>query len=227
MSVADKAIILLSGGLDSTTTLAIAKSKGYECVGISFSYGQSHHFEVERAKELALSFQCIEHHLVEIPISSFGGSALTDPTQTIPDYQESNAIPITYVPARNIIFLSFAIGWAEAHGIEHIFMGVNAVDYSGYPDCRPEFIEAFQRMIDVGTKKGVEGQSIKIHTPLISMTKGEIINLGISLGVDYAKTVSCYKLSDDGHACRTCDSCVLRSKGFLEAGIDDPTTYIK
>lgn len=219
-----KAVILFSGGLDSTTCLAFAKSKGYECYAISFRYGQRHSAELNAAQKIAAHFK-VKHILVDLPISQFGGSALTDQTLVIPEYQRTSDIPITYVPARNTIFLSFALGWAEVLHADDIFIGVSHVDYSGYPDCRPEYIQAFQTLANLATKVGVTEGKIKINTPLIHLSKAQTIKLGLSLGVDYNMTVSCYQLTDDGKACGQCDSCILRKKGFDEAAVSDQTIY--
>lgn len=221
-----KAVILLSGGLDSSTVLAMARSDGFDCYCLSFSYGQKHDAELDYARGIALQFGASEHRVAHIDLGAFGGSALTDDTLEVPDAgEESGDIPVTYVPARNTVFLSYALGWAEVLGSSDIFIGVNAVDYSGYPDCRPEFVSAFEAMANLATRAGVEGDKMKVHAPLINLTKGQIISRGISLGVDYAKTVSCYRLSQGGEACGTCDSCALRKAGFIEAGIEDPTRY--
>jgi len=219
-----KAIVLFSGGLDSTTCLAYAKSQGFECHALSFQYGQRHFAELQAAKRIA-SQQHVPHIIVDIPISQFGGSALTDSASSIPDYTGEKKIPSTYVPARNTIFLSFALGWAETLNAQDIFIGVSAVDYSGYPDCRPEYIQAFQKLANLATKAGVEEGNLFIHTPLMHLTKAQTIALGITLGVDYAQTVSCYQANEQGHACGNCDSCMLRKKGFAEAQTPDVTTY--
>ena len=227
--MAKKAIVLLSGGIDSTTMLAIAKSQGYESYAMSFRYGQRHALELERAIQIAESMEVKKHTFVDIDLRSFGGSALTDEIEVPRDRSQEEmgtGIPVTYVPARNTIFLSFALAWAETLAADAIFIGVNALDYSGYPDCRPEYIEAYQRMADLATKAGVEGKvQLKIQTPLILMTKAEIIRKGVELGVDYGLTFSCYDPDDRGRACGTCDSCLLRKMGFIEAGISDPTEY--
>jgi 7-cyano-7-deazaguanine synthase len=224
-----KAVVLLSGGLDSTTVLAIAKAEGYEVHALSFAYGQRHSWELECAREVALSMGAKEHRTATIDLRAFGGSALTAdidvPKGRAPE-EMSGEIPITYVPARNTIFLSFALAWAEVLGCSDIFIGVNALDYSGYPDCRPEFIAAFERLANLATKAGVEGrQSLRIHTPLIALTKAEIIRKGLELGVDYGLTSSCYDPSPSGKPCGRCDSCVLRQKGFGENGLADPLQY--
>lgn len=220
-----KAVVLLSGGLDSVTALAIAKSHGYECYAISFRYGQRHSAELNAAQQLAKAMQVSKHHIMDLDLSAFESSSLTNHELTIPT-ELTEGIPSTYVPARNTIFLSIAMGWAEVLNAQAIYLGVNAVDYSGYPDCRPEFIEAFQNVCNLATRSAVEGQQITICTPLIDLTKAEIIKLGIRHGVDYARTVSCYQPSDDGRACGQCDSCRLRAQGFKQAGIEDPTRYL-
>jgi len=226
MELKKKAVVLLSGGLDSATVLAIARSDGYEAFALSFSYGQRHLWELEAARCVAAAMGAAEHRTAEIDLRVFGGSALTDdiavPKGRAID-EMAHGIPVTYVPARNTIFLSFALAWAEVLGARDIFIGVNALDYSGYPDCRPEFIEAFERMANLATKASVEGrQEVKIHTPLIDMTKAQIIRRGMELGVDYGVTSSCYDPSATGEPCGQCDSCLLRAKGFHECGIDDP-----
>ena len=220
-----KAVILLSGGLDSTTVLAIAKSQGYDCYALSFDYGQKQRSELDSSISIAKKSNVIEHRIMKISLSDIGGSALTDQSIDVPKYSESDEIPITYVPARNTIFLSFALAWAEVVDCQTIFIGVNALDYSGYPDCRPEFIEAFENMANLATKKSVEGDRIQIKTPLISMTKAEIIKKGLSLGVDYSETTSCYDANTLGEACGECDACVLRKIGFENANVQDPTRY--
>ena len=221
-----KAVVLLSGGLDSATVLAIARSQGYELYALSFSYGQRHIFELEAAARVASSTGVADHRTAVVDLRAFGGSALTAEI-AVPkgrtSGEMSHGIPITYVPARNTIFLAFALAWAEVLGASDIFIGVNALDYSGYPDWRPEFIEAFERMANLATKAGVEGcQALKIHTPLIAMSKAEIIRKGVELGVDYGLTSSCYDPSPSGEPCGSCDSCLLRQKGFGENGIEDP-----
>ena len=223
-----KAVILLSGGLDSTTVLAYAISQGFDCYCLSFSYGQKHDTEIDYAREIAKQFGAREHRVATIDIGAFGGSALTDDQLDVPDageLDEHSDIPVTYVPARNTVFLSYALGWAEVLGSTDIFIGVNAVDYSGYPDCRPEFVAAFENVANLATRAGVEGEKLSIHAPLIELTKGEIIKMGTDLGVDYAKTVSCYRLNGVGEACGKCDSCALRKAGFKAAGQVDPTRY--
>jgi 7-cyano-7-deazaguanine synthase len=222
-----KAVVLLSGGLDSATVLAIARRDGFTPHTISFDYGQRHRVELSAAKKLAAAFGA-EHSMMSFDLRQFGGSALTgniDVPKDRPESQMSNGIPVTYVPARNTIFLSFALGLAEVIGSTDIFVGVNALDYSGYPDCRPEFIDSFQQLANIATKAGVEGRRVRIHAPLIQMTKAQIIAAGSALGVDYSLTSSCYDPSPDGSACGRCDSCQLRRKGFAEAGIPDPTRY--
>lgn len=219
-----KAVVLLSGGLDSATVLAIAQKQGYSCHALSFDYGQRHGAELNAAKKIAEQLGVAEHKRVRIELDSFGGSALTDNAIDVPDHLEPG-IPVTYVPARNTVFLSFALGWAEVLKAFDIFIGVNAVDYSGYPDCRPEFIQAFENLASLATKAGVEGQRFKIHTPLIDLSKAEIILLGTELGLDYAQTVSCYSADDQGLACGVCDSCRLRAKGFADAKLLDVTRY--
>ena len=224
-----KAVILLSGGLDSTTILAIARSEGFELITLSFDYGQRHQVELDRAQVISEKYHALEHRVVTIDLKQFGGSALTAdiavPTGRDPE-EMSEGIPITYVPARNTIFLSLALACAETVGAQHIFIGVNAVDYSGYPDCRPEFIYAFENLANIATQAGVEGNAkYKIHTPLIDLTKAEIIQTGIGLDVDYSLTHSCYNPGKQGIACGICDSCQLRLKGFAEAGLEDPIDY--
>ena len=221
--------MLLSGGLDSTTVLAIARHQGFEVNALSFSYGQRHSWELEAARGVAEALGVADHKIVELDLRVFGGSALTSEIE-VPKGRAvdemAHGIPITYVPARNTIFLSFALAWAEVLGASDVFIGVNALDYSGYPDCRPEFIEAFEKMADLATKAGVEGrQKLKIHAPLISLSKAEIIRRGIELGVDYSLTSSCYDPSAHGAPCGQCDSCLLRQKGFREAGIEDPLLH--
>lgn len=219
-----KAIVLLSGGLDSITTLALAKHEGYRCYALSFDYGQRHNAELNAAAKIASNYQVEEHKIISLGLSDIGGSALTDERIVVPTAPQTG-IPATYVPARNTIFLAFALGWAEVLHLHDIFIGVNAVDYSGYPDCRPEFIEAFQRLANLATKAGVEGEHFKIHTPLIAWSKADIIKAGTALGVDYQATVSCYSADEQGRACGLCDACRLRKMGFDEAGIEDPTRY--
>ena len=220
-----KAIILLSGGLDSTTVLAIAKEQNYDCYALSFDYGQKQRSELESSIAIAKKSNVIEHRIMKISLNDIGGSALTDKDINVPKFSDSDDIPITYVPARNTIFLSFALAWAEVVDCQTIFIGVNALDYSGYPDCRPEFIEAFENMSNLATKQSVEGDKIQIKTPLINMTKAEIIKKGLSLGVDYSETTSCYDANSLGEACGECDACVLRKNGFSSANVEDPTKY--
>jgi 7-cyano-7-deazaguanine synthase len=222
---ATKAIVLLSGGLDSATSLAVAQSKGFKCFALSFDYGQRHEIELDCARKIAQQAGVKDHIVINIDLTKWGGSALTSSAIDVPDSGDSQGIPPTYVPARNTIFLSFAVAWAEVLGAKDIFIGVNSVDYSGYPDCRPQFIEAFQKCANLGTKASDEGWSFKIHAPLQTKNKAEIIKLGTELGVDYSLTHSCYNPSSDGKACGKCDSCVLRRNGFQEAEIKDPTIY--
>jgi len=219
-----KAVVLISGGLDSATCLAIAKEQGYECYALSFDYGQRHRIELEAAANIAKSMQVQEHKIIPIDMSGIGGSALTDMQIAVPE-TETQGIPVTYVPARNTIFLSYALGWAEVLVADAIYIGVNALDYSGYPDCRPEFIDAFKKMANLATKVGVEGHIIDVEIPLIDLSKAEIIKRGLALGVDYSKTISCYQAGHGGEACGRCDSCRLRLKGFRDAGVEDPTLY--
>lgn len=221
-----KAVILLSGGLDSTTCLAVAKSRGFDCYTLSVAYGQKHSVELSAAKRIADYFQVKKHEVVTLSIGDLGGSALTDSTISIPDFgTQHDEIPITYVPARNTIFLSIALGFAEIIEADSIFIGANAVDYSGYPDCRPEYFNAFQTMANYATKAAVSGKPIHIETPILTLTKAEIIKLGTSLGIDYGMTLSCYRATKEGLSCGVCDSCTFRKKGFLEANIPDPTKY--
>lgn len=219
-----RAVVLLSGGLDSATVLAIAKSQGYDCYTISFDYGQRHRAELNASALLSEQLGAVEHKVINIDLTAIGGSALTDTKIDVP-HEHQEGIPVTYVPARNTVFLSIALGWAEVLNAEAIFVGVNAVDYSGYPDCRPEYIAAFEKMANLATKSGVEGQPLKIETPLIDLSKQAIIQRGIALGVDYSLTVSCYEADENGRACGECDSCRFRKQGFEQAGIDDPTRY--
>ncbi len=221
-----KAVVLVSGGLDSTTVLAIAKSQGFECYTMSFDYGQRHRSELRAANDTAELLGAKSHKVIKLDLSAIGGSALTDDNIAVPEEETAEGeIPITYVPARNTVFLSIAMGWAEVLGSSDIFIGVNAVDYSGYPDCRPDFIAAFQCMANLATKAGVEGKGLRIQTPLINLTKAEIIQKGSKLGVDYSKTVSCYQADEQGRACGRCDSCRLRKQGFADSGVNDPTMY--
>jgi 7-cyano-7-deazaguanine synthase len=224
MNEQKRAIILVSGGLDSTTVLAMAQAQGYACYTLSFDYGQRHRVELLAAERVSEALGDVEHKVVTLNLDSIGGSALTDTSIAVPE-EATEGIPVTYVPARNTVFLSIALGWAEVLGASDIFIGVNAVDYSGYPDCRPEYITAFETMANLATKAGVEGQKLSIHTPLMDLGKGEIIQVGVGLGVDYAITVSCYQATDQGLACGKCDSCRLRHQGFIDAGVPDPTLY--
>ena len=220
----ENAIVLVSGGLDSSTVLAIAQEQGYNCYSLAFDYGQRHRAELAAAERVAKQSGVVAHKTLKLDLGAFGGSALTDQDINVPE-ERSEGIPITYVPARNTVFLSMALAWAEVVEARHIFIGVNAVDYSGYPDCRPEYIEAFANMANLATKAGIEGEGMEIHTPLIDLSKADIIKQGVALGVDYAKTVSCYQANSEGHACGKCDSCYLRKQGFTEAGVKDPTPY--
>jgi len=222
--VSDRAVVLLSGGLDSATALAIAKDAGYDCYALSLSYGQRHAAELAAAKRVASAIGVSGHLVLPMALDLIGGSALTDSSINVPE-EESPGIPVTYVPARNTIFLALALGWAEVLEADDLFIGVNALDYSGYPDCRPEFIGAFEELANLATKRAVEGQRVQVHAPLIQLTKAEIIRRGIDLGVDYGDTVSCYQADEEGRACGLCDSCRLRKRGFAEAGIEDPTRY--
>ena len=217
------AVVLLSGGLDSATLLAIARQEGYLCHALSFDYGQTHGAELAAARRVAAHFD-VPHRILTIPIGSLGGSALTDPAIPVPD-RGGEGIPVTYVPARNTVFLALALAWAEVLQARAIFIGVNALDYSGYPDCRPEFVAAFQELANLATKQAVEGAPVKILAPLVSMTKAEIIQRGAELGVDYSMTVSCYRADSEGRACGRCDACRFRAQGFSQAGVMDPTRY--
>jgi len=219
-----KAVVLVSGGLDSATTLAMARQQGFDCYAMSFDYGQRHRSELAASARVSSMLGAREHRVVTLDLRQFGGSALTDDAIAVPE-QPGEGIPITYVPARNTIFLSFALAWSEVLGARDIFIGVNAVDYSGYPDCRPEFIRAYEQMANLATRAGVEGKPFTIHAPLIEMTKAEIIRAGTTLGVDYGQTISCYNPDAEGRACGRCDSCRLRAAGFKAAGIADPTRY--
>ncbi len=219
-----RAVVLLSGGLDSATVLAMAQADGFECYALSFDYGQRHRSELLAARRLAESAGVADYKVIGLDLDGMGGSALTDPSIAVPE-QAGEGIPVTYVPARNTVFLSLALGWAEVLGARDIFIGVNAVDYSGYPDCRPAFIEAFERLANLATKAGVEGDRIRIQAPLQNMSKADIVRRGTLLGVDYALTVSCYQADEKGAACGRCDSCRLRAEGFLAAGLADPTPY--
>lgn len=221
-----KAVVLSSGGLDSSTVIAIAQQEGYDCYTLSFDYGQRHRSELTAAARVSQSMQVVEHKVVSLDLRSIGGSALTDDGIAVPEI-ETTGIPVTYVPARNTVFLSIALGWAEVLQAEAIYIGVNAVDYSGYPDCRPEYLSAFEQMAALATKAGVEGRPIQLKAPLLNLSKAEIIQQGSTLGVDYALTVSCYQADAQGKACGVCDSCRLRKKGFADAKVPDPTPYYK
>jgi 7-cyano-7-deazaguanine synthase len=225
MSVAaKKAVVLVSGGLDSATVLAMARRQGYACYAVSFDYGQRHRAELAAAARVAAALGAAEHKVITLDLAGIGGSALTDPAIAVPE-QPGKGIPVTYVPARNTVFLALALGWAEVLEAQDIFIGVNAVDYSGYPDCRPEFIAAFAKLAALATKAGIEGRPFQVHTPLLHLSKAEIIRAGMELGVDYGATVSCYQADDQGRACGRCDACRLRRAGFAAAGIADPTRY--
>lgn len=224
--ISRRAVVLLSGGLDSTTCLAIAKQNGYECYALNFDYGQRHRAELAAAQQVARQLGATEYRVIKIDLAGIGGSALTDPSIAVPT-QQGNGIPVTYVPARNTVFLALALAWAEVLDAQHIFIGVNAVDYSGYPDCRPEYIAAFERMANLATKAGIEGRSFNIETPLLHLSKAQIIREGVRLGVDYASTVSCYSAQKDGRACGRCDACRFRAQGFRDAGVPDPTRYFQ
>lgn len=221
---AQRAVVLLSGGLDSATILAVARDQGHDCYALSLDYGQRHHAELAAAATVAHHLGAREHRVMRLDMGPFAGSALTDSRIAVPE-SPGEGIPVTYVPARNTIMLSLSLGWAEVLDADAIYIGVNALDYSGYPDCRPEFIAAYQRLADVATKRAIEGRPIHVLAPLIALSKAEIIRLGLRLGVDYAQTVSCYQADATGRACGRCDSCRLRRQGFLEAGITDPTRY--
>lgn len=224
---ARRAVVLVSGGLDSATCLAMARAEGFQCHALSFQYGQRHRAELDAAGRIAKQLGAVEHRIMQIDLAAFGGSALTDASIAVPENgADVGAIPVTYVPARNTVFLSFALAWAEVLQAHDIFIGVNAVDYSGYPDCRPEFIQAFARMANLATREGVEGREpLQIRTPLIDLTKGQIIARGLALGVEFGSTVSCYQADGQGRACGRCDSCRLRRAGFESAGVQDPTRY--
>lgn len=224
MGVEKRAVVLLSGGLDSATVLAMARSEGYACYALSVDYGQRHHAELAAAHRVAQALDAATHRVIDIDLTAFGGSALTDSNIAVPE-QPTEGIPLTYVPARNTIMLSLALAWAEVLQAQDIFIGVNAVDYSGYPDCRPEYVAAFERMANLATKAGVEGGGLHLHAPLQHLSKADIIRAGIKLGVDYGLTVSCYQADEDGRACGVCDSCRLRRAGFEAAGVTDPTSY--
>lgn len=224
MSKSKRAVVLVSGGLDSATCLALAKEQGYDCYALSFNYGQRSNSELNAAASVASGASVIEHRVINLDIGALGGSALTDNSIAVPE-QAGAGIPVTYVPARNTVFLSYALAWAEVLVADSIFIGVNARDYSGYPDCRPEFIDAFRQLIKLATKMGVEGGELRLETPLIDLSKAEIIQTGLRLGVDYSETVSCYQADDLGAACGVCDSCRFRKQGFAELGVADPTRY--
>lgn len=221
-----KAVVLVSGGLDSTTVLAIAQDQGFDCYTLSFDYGQRHRTELAAAADTSRAQGAHEHKTVQLDLRTIGGSALTDDSIDVPEHG-GEGIPVTYVPARNTVFLSIALGWAEVLGAQDIFLGINAVDYSGYPDCRPEYLAAFQTMANLATRAGVEGKAVSIHAPLIELSKADIVKRGTALGVDYSRTVSCYQADSDGRACGRCDSCRLRREGFQAAGLADPTRYQK
>jgi 7-cyano-7-deazaguanine synthase len=225
MNEQPRAVVLVSGGLDSATVLALARSQGYACYTLSFDYGQRHRAELAAAQRVSDALGDVEHKVVRLNLDSIGGSALTDAAIAVPE-EATSGIPVTYVPARNTVFLAIALGWAEVLGATDIFIGVNAVDYSGYPDCRPAFIDAFEALANVATRVGVEGGRYSIHTPLMQLGKDDIVRLGVDLGVDYSQTVSCYQATDAGLACGRCDACRLRREGFERAGIPDPTRYV-
>ena len=227
MTIAKRAVVLLSGGLDSATCLAIAREMGFETYALSIAYGQRHAAELTASLRVAQALGAREHRLAHVNLGEFGGSALTDAAIAVPENEENTGIPVTYVPARNTVMLSIALAWAEVLGANDIFVGVNAVDYSGYPDCRPEFIQAFETMANLATKVGVEGARLRIHAPLIKLSKGEIIRRGIELGVDYGLTVTCYQADDAGRACGSCEACRLRAAGFAAAAVPDPTPYVQ
>ena len=222
-----KAVILLSGGLDSATCLALAKQQGFSCHALSFDYGQRHASELAAAKRIAAFCSVAQHHIFQLDLAQFGGSALTDTQLQVPNYNDDDTIPITYVPARNTVFLSIALALAETIEAYDIFIGISAVDYSGYPDCRPEYIDAFRTMAQLATKSGVEGNALTIHTPLLGLSKAQTIQKGVALGMDYRISISCYRADINGLACGKCDSCVLRKQGFIEANIADATRYSK
>lgn len=226
MSGTRSAIVLLSGGLDSATVLAIARAAGFDCHALSLDYGQRHSAELAAAARVAASLGAAEHRVMRLGLGELGGSALTDVSIAVPE-SPSDGIPVTYVPARNTVMLALALAWAEVLGARDIFIGVNAVDYSGYPDCRPEFVAAFERMANLATKAGIEGKGLTIHAPLQHLTKADIIRRGVALGVDYARTVSCYQADPEGRACGVCDACRLRRQGFEQAGVPDPTVYME
>ncbi len=218
------AVVLVSGGLDSATVLAIARKQGFECFALTVDYGQRHRLELDAARQVSTALGAVEHRIVAVDLHQFGGSALTDPDVPVPD-QPSVGIPSTYVPARNTVFLALALSWAETLSARELFIGANAVDYSGYPDCRPAFIAAFEALANVATRTGVEGGEIRVRAPLLHMSKAEIIRQGVRLGIDYSMTLSCYQPDRDGNPCGVCDSCRLRAKGFQEAGVEDPANH--
>ncbi|NNM52118.1 MAG: 7-cyano-7-deazaguanine synthase QueC [Pseudomonadales bacterium] len=226
MNTPDHAIILLSGGMDSATCLGIAQAEGLICHTLAFDYGQRHRYELQASAELSIHLGAVDHRVIHLDVSPFAGSALTDSTVAIPEQTGSAAIPATYVPARNTVFLAMALGYAEVRGANQILIGVNAVDYSGYPDCRPAFIEAFGKLAALATRSGVEGHPIQLRAPLQHLSKADIVHRGLSLGIDFRQTVSCYQADDQGRACGRCDACRLRRQGFMEAGVDDSTNYI-
>ncbi len=219
------AVVLLSGGLDSATVLAMGRAQGFAMHALSLDYGQRHSAELQAARRVAAALGAVAHEIVHLDLSRFGGSALTDPAIAVPEIGVQTGIPSTYVPARNTVMLSVALSWAEALGAQHLFYGANAVDYSGYPDCRPAYVEAFERLANLATKAGVEGRAMHVHAPIIALRKAEIIRTGHDLGVDYAMTVSCYQADDQGRACGRCDACRIRAQGFADAGLPDPTRY--
>lgn len=222
----EKAVVLVSGGLDSATALAWAQAEGFVCYALSFAYGQRHQAELQAARRVVQAADVVEHQVMPLALDMIGGSALTNPAMAVPDYTEQSSIPITYVPARNTIFLSIALGWAEVLAARHLVIGVNAVDYSGYPDCRPAFIQAFTQLAQRATRAGVAGQPLQVHAPLLHLSKAEIIQQGMAYQLDYGLTVSCYQADAEGRACGRCDSCVLRAQGFAAAGVADPTRYV-
>ena len=221
-----RAVVLVSGGLDSATTLALAREQGLECYALSVDYGQRHRVELERAARIAGALGAREHKVVNLDLTTFGGSALTDQSIAVPPANQFDGIPSTYVPARNTIMLSLALAWAEVLESRDIFIGANAVDYSGYPDCRPAYLQAFEAMANLATRAGVEGERLRVHAPLVDISKAKIIRMGVELGVDFSQTISCYQPNESGLACGQCDSCSIRRKGFEDAGIADPTAYV-
>ncbi|MGC9163419.1 MAG: 7-cyano-7-deazaguanine synthase QueC [Thiomonas sp.] len=224
-SAAPAAVVLLSGGMDSATVLALAREQGFLPFALSLDYGQRHRAELRAARAVAAALGAVRHEIIALDLARFGGSALTDPTVSVPTAGGQAGIPSTYVPARNTVMLALALSWAEALDAQHVFYGANAVDYSGYPDCRPEYVAAFERMANLATKAAVEGRPVRIHAPIIHLSKAEIIRTGLRLGVDFALTVSCYQADTEGRACGRCDACRLRAKGFADAGVPDPTRY--